>query len=97
MFKKDNCKSIIELEKKDFKIVDMIFSKSFFGKRMYIWSILPLILTVVVVIYEFSNEISKGYLDISNIGLLLIVGFGITSITKILYLYSLANFYKDFN
>ena len=93
MFKKnEEAKRVEDLSKADFARADIEFTRTVYGKKLYFYSILPAILTAVTVVYVISSELANGYIDIGNIGSMLMIGLGLTSITKMMYFQSLARF-----
>lgn len=95
MFKKnEEDKRVEELSKSEFARADIEFSRTVIGKKMYIYSILPAILTAITAVYTISTELANGYIDIGNVGSILMLGLGITSITKILYFQNLSRYYN---
>ena len=96
LFKKnENYKTIEELSNSDLVKVDIDFSRSAFGKKLYRLSILAPIMTAFSVIYVFANGVANGYIDLGNIGIILMVGLGLSSITRMIYYQSLARYYSN--
>lgn len=96
MFKKgEDVKSIEELTKSEFVKLDIEFSRTEYGKKIYRLALLPAIMTAFSTAYVFTEGLANGYIDITNISILLMVGLGLTAIAKIMYYQSLSRFYSN--
>ena len=96
LFKKnDTYKTIEELSSSDLVKVDIDFSRSAYGKKLYRMSLLAPIMTAFSVVYVFTNGLANGYIDLGNIGIILMVGLGLSSITRMMYYQSLARYYSN--
>ena len=51
--------------------------------------------TTVSVVYEFSSELANGYINLGNIGTILMVGLGLSAIGRMIYYQSLARYYNN--
>lgn len=95
MFKKnEETKNIEELNKSEFVKVDIEFSRTQYGKKLNRLTMLPAIMTVFSSVYVFTSGVANGYIDIANIGILLMIGLGLTSIARMIYFQSLARYYN---
>ncbi|MBQ7104828.1 MAG: hypothetical protein IJN90_03130 [Bacilli bacterium] len=90
-------KTIEELTKAEFAKLDIQYSRTHIGKLMYRASLTPIIITIFLVFYIFSYGLANGYINIMDIGSVLLIGLGISSITKMLYYQSLNSFYRNMN
>ena len=96
LFKKnDDYKTIEELSSSDLVKVDFDFSRTAYGKKLYRLSLLAPIKTAFSVIYVFTSELANGYFDLGSIGTILMVGLGLSAVTKMIYYQSLSRYYSN--
>lgn len=96
MFKKnEEVKTIEELTKAELTRVDIDFLKTDYGKRLNRLTMVPIGLTIFTGAYVFTEGLANGYINITNISILLMIGFGITAIARMMYYQSLARFYHN--
>ncbi len=94
MFRKEY-KRAEDFSRSEFMRADLAFSRTAYGRKLYIWSTLPIIITIITIICVFSSEFVNGYIDLSNIGILLMVGLGLSAVVKMLYYQALARYCND--
>lgn len=97
MRKNDEEKTIYELSKAEFAKLDIQYSRTHIGKLMHKASLTPFIITIFLVFYIISYGLANGYVNIMDIGSVLLIGLGLSSITKIMYYMCLTSYYKNMN
>jgi len=96
MFKKnEEARNIEDLKKSELVKIEIEYSRTEFGKKLYHLTLLPVIMTFFTVFYVLTTELANGYVNIGNIGIILMIGLGLSSIVRILYYQNLARYYKN--
>ena len=97
MFKKIDQKNIEDLSKAELTRLDIEFLKTAYGKRINRLTLMPIALTTFTGFYVFIDGLANGFINITNITFIFMIGLGLTSIARILYYQALAKFYRNYS
>jgi len=94
MFKKNNePNNIEELTTPELTRLEMEFAKTAYGKKINRLTLIPIIITIVTILNLISTGLANGYVDFTNIGIILMIGSGLIVIARIMYYQNVNNYF----